>query len=148
MPPVMGVAAFILAAMTAVPYRDVIIAAAIPAVAYFFCLFLSAVFQSRKQGIEASGGLTEEMRITLRDLLHLSQIVLPILLILVLLLTPKDMVGCGLFGALLGADAVTENGRCSVTRCPGYADFPEFGRFGGATGWWPGLRDRAAVSRS
>ena len=48
MPPVMGVAAFVLAALTAVPYREVIIAAAIPAVAYFFCLFLSAVFQSRK----------------------------------------------------------------------------------------------------
>lgn len=137
MPPVMGVAAFILAAMTAVPYRDVIIAAAIPAVAYFFCLFLSAVFQSRKQGIEASGGLTEEMRITLRDLLHLSQIVLPILLILVLLLTPKDMVGCGLFGALLGADAVTENGRCSVNSLPWVMQiFQNSAGSAGATGWW------------
>ena len=137
MPPVMGVAAFILAAMTAVPYRDVIIAAAIPAVAYFFCLFLSAVFQSRKQGIEASGGLTEEMRITLRDLLHLSQIVLPILLILVLLLTPKDMVGCGLFGALLGADAVIENGRCSVNSLPWVLQiFQNSAGSAGATGWW------------
>jgi TRAP transporter 4TM/12TM fusion protein len=137
MPPVMGVAAFILAAMTAVPYRDVIIAAAIPAVAYFFCLFLSAVFQSRKQGIEASGGLTEEMRITLRDLLHLSQIVLPILLILVLLLTPKDMVGCGLFGALLGADAVIENGRCSVSSLPWVLQiFQNSAGSAGATGWW------------
>ncbi len=137
MPPVMGVAAFILAAMTAVPYRDVIIAAAIPAVAYFFCLFLSAVFQSRKQGIEASGGLTVEMRITLRDLLHLSQIVLPILLILVLLLTPKDMVGCGLFGALLGADAVIENGRCSVNSLPWVLQiFQNSAGSAGATGWW------------
>ncbi|MFT5896850.1 MAG: TRAP-type uncharacterized transport system fused permease subunit, partial [bacterium] len=42
MPPVMGVAAFVLAALTAVPYREVIIAAVIPAVAYFFCMFLSA----------------------------------------------------------------------------------------------------------
>ena len=137
MPPVMGVAAFILAAMTAVPYRDVIIAAAIPAVAYFFCLFLSAVFQSRKQGIEASGGLTEDMRITLRDLLHLSQIVLPILLILVLLLTPKDMVGCGLFGAMLGADAVIENGRCSVNSLPWVLQiFQNSAGSAGATGWW------------
>ncbi len=137
MPPVMGVAAFILAAMTAVPYRDVIIAAAIPAVAYFFCLFLSAVFQSRKQGIEASGGLTEEMQITLRDLLHLSQIVLPILLILVLLLTPKDMVGCGLFGALLGADAVIENGRCTVNSLPWVLQiFQNSAGSAGATGWW------------
>ena len=137
MPPVMGVAAFILAAMTAVPYRDVIIAAAIPAVAYFFCLFLSAVFQSRKQGIKASGALTDEMRITPRDLLHLSQIVLPILLILVLLLTPKDMVGCGLFGALLGAEAVMKEGGCSVTSLPWILQiFQNSAGSAGATGWW------------
>lgn len=137
MPPVMGVAAFILAAMTAVPYRDVIIAAAIPAVAYFFCLFLSAMFQSRKQGIEATGALTEEMRISPRDLLHLSQIVLPILLILVLLLTPKDMVGCGLFGWIFGADATMENGRCNVTSLPWILQiFQNSAGSAGATGWW------------
>ena len=60
----MGVAAFILAAMTGVPYRDVIIAATLPAIAYFLCLFLSASFQSRKQGIEAFGELTDDMRVT------------------------------------------------------------------------------------
>ena len=137
MPPVMGVAAFILAAMTAVPYRDVIIAAAIPAIAYFFCLFLSAVFQSRKQGIEASGALTEEMRISPRDLLHLSQIVLPILLILLLLLTPKGMVGCGLFGWMFGADASMENGRCNVTSLPWVLQiFQNSAGSAGATGWW------------
>ena len=103
MPPVMGVAAFILAAMTGVPYGDVIVAAALPAVAYFVCLFLSASFESRKQGIEAYGELTPDMLVTREDIMHLCQIFLPILLILVLLLTPKDMVGCGLFGWLLAS---------------------------------------------
>lgn len=42
MPPVMGVAAFVLAALTVVPYADVIVAAIIPAVAYFFRLMSSA----------------------------------------------------------------------------------------------------------
>ena len=55
MPPVMGVAAFVLASLTAVPYSKIIIAAAIPALFYFFCLFLTAVFQARKQNIEAIG---------------------------------------------------------------------------------------------
>jgi TRAP-type uncharacterized transport system fused permease subunit len=50
MPPVMGVAAFVLAAMTAVPYREVIIAAALPALAYFLCLFLSASFSRANRG--------------------------------------------------------------------------------------------------
>ncbi|WP_306432361.1 TRAP transporter fused permease subunit [Tropicibacter sp. Alg240-R139] len=137
MPPVMGVAAFILAAMTGVPYRDVIIAAALPAVAYFACLFLSASFQSRKQGIEAFGELTEDMRIDREDILHLMQIFLPILLILVLLLTPKDMVGCGFMAPLLGADATFQNDRCVVVSLPWVLQiFQNAAGDAGATGWW------------
>ncbi|MEO0677953.1 MAG: TRAP transporter large permease subunit, partial [Pseudomonadota bacterium] len=98
MPPVMGVAAFVLAAMTVVPYRLVIIAAIIPAIAYFGCLFLTVLFQSRKQGIEAVGEVTEDMKMTRDDWINFLMIVLPILLIFVLLLTPKDAVGCGLLG--------------------------------------------------
>ena len=84
MPPVMGVAAFVLAALTAIPYREVIIAATIPAIAYFVCLFLSAVFQSRKQGIEAIGEVTEDMHLSRADKLNLVMIFGPILLILFL----------------------------------------------------------------
>ncbi|MEX0309858.1 MAG: TRAP transporter large permease subunit, partial [Tateyamaria sp.] len=140
MPPVMGVAAFILAAMTAVPYRDVIIAAALPAIAYFLCLFLSASFQSRKQGIEAFGELTEDMRVTSEDILHLCQILLPILLILILLLTPKDMVGCGAMGWLLGADAAMQGERCVVTSLPWILQiYQNAAGDAGATGWWAAL---------
>lgn len=137
MPPVMGVAAFILAALTAVPYREIIIAAAIPAVAYFFCMFLSAIFQSRKQGIEAYGDLTEDMHLTREDLIHLMQIFLPILLILVLLLTPKDAVGCGPLGWLLGAEVVMTGDKCRVTDLPWLLElFQNAAGDAGATGWW------------
>ena len=137
MPPVMGVAAFILAAMTAVPYRDVIIAATLPALAYFLCLFLSASFQSRKQGIEAFGTLTKDMRISGQDILHLSQILLPILLILILLLTPKDLVGCGFFATILGADSTIQNQRCIVHSLPWVLQiFQNAAGDAGATGWW------------
>ena len=137
MPPVMGVAAFILAAMTAVPYRDVIIAATLPALAYFLCLFLSASFQSRKQGIDAFGELTDEMRISGQDILHLCQIILPMLLILILLLTPKDMVGCGFISSFFGADTIIENGRCQVISLPWvFQIFQNAAGDAGATGWW------------
>ena len=137
MPPVMGVAAFILAAMTAVPYRDVIIAATLPALAYFLCLFLSASFQSRKQGIEAFGTLTKDMRISGQDILHLSQILLPILLILILLLTPKDLVGCGFFATILGAESTIQNHRCIVHSLPWVLQiFQNAAGDAGATGWW------------
>ena len=137
MPPVMGVAAFILAAMTGVPYRDVIIAATLPAIAYFLCLFLSASFQSRKQGIEAIGDLTDDMRISGKDILHLMQIFLPILMILIFLLTPKDMVGCGPIAWLLGADAAMQGERCVVNSLPWILQiFQNAAGDAGATGWW------------
>ena len=93
MPPVMGVAAFILAALTGVPYNQVIIAAALPAAAYFVCLFLSVVFQARKQKIRAIGELTDEMYMDRQDILNLVMIFVPILIILALLLTSKGDVG-------------------------------------------------------
>ena len=68
-----------------------------------------------KQGIEAFGEFTEDMRISRIELLHLCQIALPILLILLLLLTPKDLVGCGFFGWITGADVVMQGDRCCVS---------------------------------
>ncbi|MEO0938026.1 MAG: TRAP transporter fused permease subunit [Pseudomonadota bacterium] len=137
MPPVMGVAAFVLASLTAVPYSEVIIAAALPALAYFTCLFLSAVFQSRAQGIEAIGTVTPEMRITRTDVMHLLMIVLPILLILFLLLTPKEAVGCGLFGALLGIEREVFNGACRATDLPWVFQLVQNSAGdAGSAGWW------------
>ncbi len=137
MPPVMGVAAFILSALTAVPYREIIIAAIIPAVAYFFCLFLSAVFQSRKQGIEAVGEITDEMRLTSKDKLHLLQIFLPILLILILLLTPKDAVGCGPLGWLIGIETIRDGAACRAVDLPWLFElFQNAAGDASAAGWW------------
>lgn len=137
MPPVMGVAAFILATLTAVPYREIIIAATIPALAYFFCLFLSAVFQSRKQGIQAVGDVTDDMRLTRSDKIHLLQIFAPILLILFLLLTPKDSVGCGALGWVFGAVTTSEAGVCKAVELPWALDLlRNAAGDASASGWW------------
>ena len=137
MPPVMGVAAFVLAALTAVPYREVIIAAALPAVAYFFCLFLSAVFQSRKQGIEAIGEVTEDMVLSRADKLNLVMIFGPILLILFLLLTPKEAIGCGFFASLFGVQTSIENGICRATDLPWIFELLQNSAGdAGSAGWW------------
>ena len=137
MPPVMGVAAFILAALTGVPYNQVIIAAALPAVAYFLCLFLAVVFQARKQKIKPIGELTEEMQLARQDMLNLVMIFLPILIILVLLLTSKENVGCGLLGGLLGAERIfTENG-CRVESLPWFLQLIQNAAGdAGSAGWW------------
>ncbi len=137
MPPIMGVAAFVLAAMTGTPYGNVIIAATIPAIAYFFCLFLTVTFQSRKLGFSAYGTLTEDMLMSRREWLLLAQIVLPIFLILILLLTPKDRVGCGLLGWVLGAQTDTLTGVCRATDLPWVLKiYQNAAGDAGATGWW------------
>ena len=137
MPPVMGVAAFILAALTVVPYREVIIAAVIPAIAYFFCLFLSAVFQSRKQGIEAIGEITDDMILSRADKLNLIMIFGPILLILFLLLTPKEAIGCGFLGSLFGVQQSFETGTCAATNLPWFFELLQNSAGdAGSAGWW------------
>ncbi len=140
MPPVMGVAAFVLASLTAVPYSSVIVAAIIPAVAYFFCLFLSAVFQSRKQNIQAIGELTDDMRLERQDLLNLGMIFGPILVILTLLLTPKDAVGCGLLGGLLGAERTITDAGCVVHHLSWLQRaIQNSAGSAGSAGWWAAM---------
>ncbi len=138
MPPVMGVAAFILAALTGVPYSEVIIAAALPAVAYFLCLFLSVVFQARKQKIKPIGKLTDDMHMDRQDVLNLVMIFLPILIILVLLLTSKESVGCGILGGLMGAERVfIDGGGCRVESLSWFLKLVQNAAGdAGSAGWW------------
>lgn len=137
MPPVMGVAAFVLAALTAVPYREVIIAALIPAIAYFFCMFLSAVFQSRKQGIEAIGEVTDDMLLSGQDKLNLVMIFGPILLILFFLLTPKEAIGCGFIASMLGVQTTGIGASCIATDLPWFlALIQNSAGDAGSAGWW------------
>lgn len=105
MPPVMGIAAFVLAALSAVPYSDVIVAAFLPALAYFFSLFLMVIFESRRMKIRPVGTLTDEQKLSKTDWTNLLMIAGPILVILILLLSTKDNVGSGFLGWISGYDA-------------------------------------------
>ena len=137
MPPVMGVAAFVLSAMTVVPYREVIIAAIIPAVLFFLCLFLTVVFQARRQGIRSDDGLADDIRLTREDWLHLIMILAPILLILVLLLTPKEAVGCGPVSQLLDIARYGADGRCQTDELPWLLQLLQNSAGdAGSAGWW------------
>lgn len=57
MPPVMGAAAFIMAEMTGISYGLIILYATLPAILYFFSIFLMVDFRAAKQGLE---GLSKE----------------------------------------------------------------------------------------
>lgn len=137
MPPVMGVAAFVLSAMTVVPYREVIIAAALPALAYFGALFLTVVFQARKQGIQAVGEASDDMRLTREDKIHLLMIFAPILLILGLLLTPKEAVGCGPLAGLWGVTQIITETGCRAENLPWILELIQNSvGDAGSAGWW------------
>ncbi len=137
MPPIMGVAAFIMASLTGVPYREIIIAAAIPALFYFFCLFLSVVFQARKQNIQSVGELSDDMRLNRDEKVHLVQIFAPVLLVLVLLLTPKDGIGCSAISILLGAVVEMNGDACKVISLPWIIElFQNAAGDASAAGWW------------
>ena len=137
MPPIMGVAAFVMASLSGVPYREIIIAATIPAILYFMCLFLSVVFQSRKQNIEAVGEVTDYMRLSGADRLHLTQIFAPVLLVLILLLVPKDAVGCHPISVFLGTEVVMNGDNCTVISMPWLVElFQNAAGDASAAGWW------------
>ena len=95
MPPVMGVAAFVLVALTAVPYTKVVIAAFLPAMAFFFSIFLTVMFQARRDGVKAMEEIPKDLIMEPQDRLNVVMIFAPILVILFLLLGNKDAVASG-----------------------------------------------------
>jgi TRAP transporter 4TM/12TM fusion protein len=51
MPPVMGAAAFVMAEITNIPYGEIVVAAAIGAVLYYFAILAAVHFEAKKLGI-------------------------------------------------------------------------------------------------
>jgi len=51
MPPTMGAAAFLMAEITGIPFAEIALAALIPAILYFSCVFASIHFQAKKIGL-------------------------------------------------------------------------------------------------
>ncbi|MFZ4452769.1 TRAP transporter permease [Salibacterium aidingense] len=73
-PPVMGIAAFIIAESLGVPYVEVAIAAIIPAILYYLCLFLQVDFIAAKRGLD---GLKSYMLPSLKGILKVVWLIIP-----------------------------------------------------------------------
>ncbi len=83
MPPVMGVAAFIMAEFLAVPYSEVAIAALIPALLYYITVFIQVDLEAAKTGLK---GLRPEELPRLRSVLARGWLFLIPLVVLIYLL--------------------------------------------------------------
>ena len=98
MPPVMGAAALVMADLTEIPYLHIIIAALIPALAYYASLFASVVFESRRLGIEAVADLSDteaDLVVRRQDYYNLILVLVPIATVVLALLSGFSPAGAG-----------------------------------------------------
>lgn len=79
MPPIMGAGAFIMSEVTGIPYFKIIQAAAIPAVLYYFGLFVVVHFIALRHGMQS---IPKSDRPSFRPILRNSYFFLPFLLII------------------------------------------------------------------
>lgn len=100
MPPVMGAAAFVMAAFSGIPYRTILGYALLPAILFFVCVFVSVHLEAKKynlSGVEPEQSFKE----TLKNYGHM---IIPIAVLVYILLagySPRLAGGYGVISAIL-----------------------------------------------
>ena len=80
MPPIMGAAAFLMAEFLAIPYREVVVAALLPAILYYVVIFTQVDMEAGKRGLK---GLPREQLPAIRPLLQKSWVfVIPLFILI------------------------------------------------------------------
>jgi len=100
MPPVMGAAAFVMAAFSGIPYRTIIYYALFPAILFFVCVFATVHLEAKRLNLS---GVKPEVTLgrTLKDYGHM---IIPIAVLIYLLIagyTPRFAGGYGVVTALI-----------------------------------------------
>ncbi len=98
MPPVMGAAAFLMAEFLEIPYSDVVIAAAIPAILYYFAIFVQVDLVAARDRIKFLTDDLPRARAVLREGWHF--IVPFVVLIYALFNTQSDAEDAALYAAV------------------------------------------------
>ena len=98
MPPVMGAAAFVMAEFLAVPYAQVALWAAIPAILYYVAVFFAVHFEAKRHGLH--GVPKSELPRLGRVMLDRGHLFVPIVIIFVGLTMGYSAPLCALVGAL------------------------------------------------
>lgn len=99
MPPIMGSAALLMADLTAIPYLTIILAALVPALAYYAGLFAAVVFESRRLGVEVKADTQAE--VTTRDWQNLALVVVPVGVVITSLLLGASPSGSAMMALLV-----------------------------------------------
>lgn len=99
MPPIMGAAAFVMAEFLAVPYREIAMAALVPAILYYLILFIQIDLEAAKLGLK---GLPPERLPPLKPILALAYIyIIPLVVVIYTMFFQNlDPSKCGIVGLL------------------------------------------------
>ncbi|PWM24481.1 MAG: hypothetical protein DBX44_04115 [Oscillospiraceae bacterium] len=83
MPPVMGAAAFLMATFLGVPYSEIVIAAVIPAILYYLCIWVEVHLRAQNKGLKTlTNADIPSLKLTLKQYGHMA---LPLFILLYLL---------------------------------------------------------------
>ncbi|MFY0610232.1 MAG: TRAP transporter fused permease subunit [Hyphomicrobiaceae bacterium] len=100
MPPIMGAAALVMADLTGISYLLIIVAALVPALAYYFSLFCSVTAEARRQGIEVQP-LGIDDQITRQDILNSIMFLGPILTVIAALILGYSTARAGFWAVVV-----------------------------------------------
>lgn len=100
MPPIMGAAALVMADLTGVGYLNIIVAALLPALFYYFSLFAAVTVEARRQGIEVQP-LTTDDKITNVDLINSVLFLGPIATVVASLLMGLSTSAAGFYAVIV-----------------------------------------------
>jgi TRAP transporter 4TM/12TM fusion protein len=93
MPPVMGAAAFVMADLTGNIYLNIITAALIPAILFFFSVFLMVDFEAARQGIK---GIPRKELPAVREVLRQLHLFIPLVVLILTLVWGKSPIFAGI----------------------------------------------------
>ena len=98
MPPIMGAAALVMSDLTGISYLTIIIAALIPALAYYSSLFTSVLFEARRLNVEESieDLESDDFKIEVQDYVNLIMVVAPIFIVVYSLIIGLSPAGAGM----------------------------------------------------
>jgi len=100
MPPIMGAAALVMADLTGVGYLNIIVAALLPALFYYFSLFSAVTVEARRQGIQVQT-LTVDDKITKVDMINSVLFLGPILTVIGSLLAGLSTSAAGFYAVIV-----------------------------------------------
>lgn len=118
-PPIMGAVAFVMADITGIPYTDIIIAAALPALLFYVSLFMAIDLTARRDKMD---GVPDEMMPKKGEILRLAHMIMPLIALVAVLVagySPMMAALSGLGTAIVVASfrAETRLGLRDIIQC-------------------------------